>query len=131
MPRTRHRRIALVGMAVVVLLAAWLFAVGWMAATGVLENLELEDAARGQLASSFAVVAGTAALTSILGLGLRRRLVTALGAATVVTCAVAFPWLISGWGVAGGDVASATLVALGVASVGLIALWASFARSPR
>jgi hypothetical protein len=117
-------------MAAVLVLAAWLFAVGWLAATGVLENLELEDAARGQLASSFAIVVATASLTSLLGLGLRRRLVTALGAATVALCAVAFPWIVSGWGVAGEDVASATVVALGVASVGVTALWASFARSP-
>jgi hypothetical protein len=130
MPRTPQRLAALAGMAAVTLLAGWLLAVSWLTVSRVYENLELEDVARGEMLASFAAIVATAALACLLGLGLRRRLVTAVGAVTVLGCAAAAPMLIHGWGVLGGGAEPAlAIAAAGVAAAGLAALWAALTPS--
>ena len=126
MPRSPQWWVALAGMAAVTLLAGGLLLLCWLTLTGAYENLELDDLARGEMLASFATIAGTGALACILGLGLRRRLVTAVGAVTVLACAAAGPLLTRGWGVLGEDAADAVVVAsVGVAAAGLLAVWAA------
>ena len=132
MPRSWQRTVAIVGMVAVVPLATWLFALGYLAATGVFENGDPSDYARGAKFAVLAAVGGAAAVISMIGLATRRRAVAAVGAVAVDGCAtlVLLNWHTSEFGISRqGTAFAAVLVA--VILVGFGAFRAAFARISR
>ena len=129
MPKTWQRLIALVGMVAVALLAGWLFIIASLAARGVFENQDPEDFARGERLSVIAAIAAGGALTSLVGLALRRRIPTAVGAVVVGVCVgvVFADWSANGWRL-GNEDSDFVAVLVGSLGVSALALWASLAR---
>ena len=127
-PRTRRRSLAVVGMLCVLPLAAWLYLVAGLTIDGVFENVRPDDVAQAERFVVLATIAAVAALTSLVGLAIRRRGVAVVGSFAVSGSALAFlvdseatGWW-HGW-------LPAVLVVAAVA-VGLVGLWAALTPAP-
>lgn len=126
MPRGWLRLVAIVGMAGVLPLAAWLFVIASLMSSGVFENQDPEDYARGDRFIVVAVVAAAATLACLIGLVWRRRVLASVGAVIVSLCAaiILVDWQTNGWRFGNHDGRLVALL-LAVVSVGLVALWAA------
>jgi hypothetical protein len=123
-PRSRQRLVAMAGMVGVLFLAALLFALASLTSSGVFENTDPEDRARGDRLMLVAIVAAAAAVACLVGLGWRRRVVATIGALAVIACDVAVILEVSG-DMSGGTSNALAIVLLAVIGVGLVAVWAA------
>jgi hypothetical protein len=115
--------IAIGGMLAVVPLAGWLFLIGRLTAAGVFENLGPEEQARGERLAAQAALAALGALTTVVGLAFRFRVVAGVGAIAVLgsATAVAVDWHLSAARVE----PLAVFAFVPVVAVALLALWAA------